>query len=83
MIKITKIKTEIYFDDQERAKFYAWRVSERLTLGEIAYKLDISHTYLTAILQGQRNLTRKLLSKFKDIGYCIEVLPNDKNKEEN
>lgn len=78
----TRIETELYFDEEERTHFRVWLITHNKTFGLVADELNISYAYLHAILQGQRRLTPKLISKFEKIGYRITVLPNDKEQEE-
>lgn len=69
MKEVTKIKTKIYFDEDDRTRFKAWCIISGLKIGEVADKLGISYDYLYAVLKGTREVTKRLKEKFRSIGY--------------
>ena len=69
MIVIKKNIAERYFDEEDTIKFKCWIVKNQLTMGDVAYKLGYTYSYLYLIMNGKRPITSKFLKKLKEIGY--------------
>lgn len=65
--KITK--TYLYFDPDSKKSFQKFLIEKDLTLGEAADLLNVSSTYLSLVLNGQREVTNRLKEQLKVIGY--------------
>lgn len=70
---ITKTKTYLYFTPESKKNFMKWLVDQEITLGKIADMLDISSTYLSLVLNGQREVTMKLKEKLEELGYEFQM----------
>ena len=62
-------KTYLYFDADSKKKFQKFLIEKDITLGEAADLLNVSSTYLSLVLNGQREVTNRLKEQFKIIGY--------------
>ena len=62
-------KTYLYFDSDSKKKFQKWLIDNDLTYGEVADKLNVSYSYLFMVLNGQREVTKRLQENLKEIGY--------------
>lgn len=62
-------KTYLYFDADSKKSFQKFLIEKDLTLGEAADLLNVSSTYLSLVLNGQREVTNRLKEQFKIIGY--------------
>lgn len=62
-------KTYLYFDPDSKKSFQKFLIEKDLTLGEAADLLNVSSTYLSLVLNGQREVTNRLKEQFKIIGY--------------
>ena len=65
--KITK--TYLYFDSDSKKSFQKFLIEKDLTLGEAADLLNVSSTYLSLVLNGQREVTKRLQEQLNAIGY--------------
>lgn len=69
MKEVTKVKKEMYFDENDRTRFKCFCIIEGIKMGEAADKLGISYDYLYAVLKGTRKVTKRLKEKFRGIGF--------------
>lgn len=65
----TITKTYLYFDEDEKKKFKKWLIDKNLFLGVVADKLEVSSAYLWLVINGQREVTKKLKEKLEALGY--------------
>ena len=65
----TIIKTYLYFDEDERKRFKKWLIDKNLSLGIVADKLEVSSSYLWLVINGQREVTKKLKESLEALGY--------------
>lgn len=65
-----------FLNEQDRINFEIWLVKKRINIRIAAERMNISPSYLSAILNGNRNVTPKLKDKFKSIGYELEDFNN-------
>lgn len=65
---------KIYYqcDAEDKKKFRMWMIDKNTKLETIAKQIGTSASYISQILNGQKNITRKIIEKFKKVGYDIE-----------
>lgn len=66
-------KTYYYFEKKDNKDLRTWLSENELTIRKFADMLEISVSYLNAIICGDRPLTEYLLNKFKEKGYLIKL----------
>lgn len=67
----TITKTYLFFDEDEKKKFRKWLIDKNLYLGLVADKLEVSSAYLWLVINGHREVTKKLKEKLEALGYEI------------
>ena len=66
---ITKTKNYLYFGVEDCKNFKKWLVDMGLKFGDVADKLEVSSTYLYLVINGKREVTKKLKEKLEALGY--------------
>lgn len=66
------IKVYYQCNAEDKQKFRIWMIEKNTKLETISKQIGVSASYISQILNGQRNITRKIIEKFKKVGYDIE-----------
>lgn len=71
MKKIEIKKTYYVFDENDKKNIKKQMIDLNLTATALAKKINVSNAYMSAIINGQRRLTPKILKLFSSIGIKI------------
>ena len=66
------IKTYYLLDNNDVKKIKKFLINKNWNYSSLALELQISDSYVSALITGKRNLTKKLLQKFKEIGIELQ-----------
>ena len=71
MKQITMTKTIYKIEKNDLLEFRVFLARKNLTQNEFAKKAGITPSYLCMILKGKRELTTRIISKFKKAGFSL------------
>ena len=72
------IRYSYLFEETDKRRFKKWCIDKGYKQVDVADKLGISFSYLQAIICGDRVVSDDLITKFKNIGFCIRKSREDK-----
>ena len=71
MKKITK--TYYFLDEEDKKNIKKQMLDMNLKLKDIAKTLGLSSAYVSSILNGERNLTDKIIEQFASVGIKLDI----------
>lgn len=71
MKKITK--TYYLLDEEDKKNIKKQMLDMNLKLKDIAKTLGLSSAYVSSILNGERNLTEKIIEQFTSVGIKLDI----------
>lgn len=64
-----------YCESKDKKRFNKWLKEKSFKQKDVANILEISFSYLTLVLNGERALTKKMIKKLEQIGFnFLEVI---------
>lgn len=72
MKKVETTKVYYVFDEEDRKDIKKQMIDLNLTATTLAKKINVSNAYMSAIINGDRRLTPKILDSFKSVGIIIK-----------